>query len=238
MDVTVCIPVYNEEDYIFDTVSEIMARMGKISFVDEYEILIADGGSDDSTKDIILNKIEDERVCLLEFESRMYKGESIEAAFEHSQHEVFVFIDGDGSVNPSFLLEMLESLRNHDIVVGFKQSVESNRSRSRKLATKTLNLILKTVFNSEIKDHQCGFKGFQRSEVRDIFDKTESRGWFWDAEFLIRAQKEGADIKQIPVEWMPKGGSKVNLIQDTSLFLIKIIFLKTTIGINRIKQHL
>jgi len=36
---------------------------------------------------------------------------------------------------------------------------------------------------------------------------------------LIRAQKEGADIiKQIPVEWMPKGGSKVNLIQDTSLF--------------------
>ena len=60
-------------------------------------------------------------------------------------------------------------------------------------------------------DHQCGFKAFKKSVLMDLvksagYDSTFKRGWFWDAEILIRARRTGYKIVEIPVTW--KSGDK------------------------------
>ena len=55
-------------------------------------------------------------------------------------------------------------------------------------------------------DFTCGFKAFRKEVIVGLverlgYDRTGRRGWFWDAEMLIRTQREGLRISEIPVVW-------------------------------------
>ncbi|MFB6095642.1 MAG: flippase-like domain-containing protein, partial [Halodesulfurarchaeum sp.] len=43
---------------------------------------------------------------------------------------------------------------------------------------------------------------------------VKDQHWFWDTEMLVKAQKGGYRVKEFPVEWTPKGDSKVDLVRD------------------------
>jgi hypothetical protein len=75
--------------------------------------------------------------------------------------------------------------------------------------------MVRVVLGSKLSDHQCGFKSFRKDTVLPIVNKTEDQRWFWDTEFLVRAQRDGLKIEEIPVEWVEAADSKFRLMQDS-----------------------
>ena len=74
---------------------------------------------------------------------------------------------------------------------------------------------MKLYFRSKVKDHQCGFKAFKKEVIFNLikelgYDKTFKRGWFWDVEHLIRAQRKGYNVYEFQANGKParKGPSK------------------------------
>jgi len=104
----------------------------------------------------------------------------------------------------------------YDFVIGSRRLQDSREERKimRKIASRAYNLLAKKFLNSEICDHQCGFKAFHRKPLLRILDDVDAVHWFWDTELLVRASQRGFRIKEIPVTWKGLGKTKVNLFTD------------------------
>ena len=92
-----------------------------------------------------------------------------------------------------------------DIAIGSRYSGLKAKRESKRLAISFVyNKIMRILFLTKIKDHQCGFKAFKRELLPIIsgmgFDNK--RGWFWDVEFLARAKRAGYKIKEFPILWV------------------------------------
>jgi hypothetical protein len=76
---------------------------------------------------------------------------------------------------------------------------------------------MKIYFHSKIKDHQCGFKAFKKEKLLQLLDEMgyeKTRGWFWDVELLVRAQRKGYSIDEFPVEWKEGKLSSFNIQRE------------------------
>ena len=78
---------------------------------------------------------------------------------------------------------------------------------------------MKLLFNSKIRDHQCGFKVFKKEVIINLLDKlgydrTFDRGWFWDVELLVRAQNNNYKITEIAVKWKGDKESTFNIKRE------------------------
>ena len=65
-----------------------------------------------------------------------------------------------------------------------------------------LVLLLKTLFHMKATDAVCGFT-FLRKEAAEqlVRESSQDNGWFYTIEFLLRAERDGMKIYDMPVEW-------------------------------------
>lgn len=227
MDVTLAIPAYNEKTYIRETVEDAVKKLDDLEIVDLFEIIIAESGSTDGTTEICrdLSK-EYSSVRHLDLGDLKGKGRAVEEAFKDSSNEYFFFMDADGATSIEEFKPMLESLRNHDLVVGSRKSSEADRDIIRDFASNMFNYSVKFLFLSGIDDHQCGFKGLRRSEVENLVDDLDSQHWFWDTELLVKAQSKDKDIETLEIDWEEKEDSEVDVISDGFYFSRKLLELR------------
>jgi hypothetical protein len=90
----------------------------------------------------------------------------------------------------------------------------ANRPAKRGIPSRGYNLLVRTVLRSGLRDHQCGFKALSREAFETLHADVEDDHWFWDTELLVRAQRDGLDVAEFPVDWEPKGDTKVDLVRD------------------------
>ncbi len=90
----------------------------------------------------------------------------------------------------------------------------ADRPAKRDVASRGFNGLTRFFLRSDLRDHQCGFKAFDRDALFDVLSNVEDNHWFWDTEVLVRAQRKGYRIKEFSVDWTPKGDTKVDLVRD------------------------
>ncbi len=225
--ISVILPVYNEEKVLEATVKQIERILSKIP--EKTEIIISEDGSTDRTVEIA-KRLESPRIRLLTSKKRLGKGASIIRSAKFAVGDIIIFMDADLASEPRFLEKLITPIKEGaDIVVASRYLEGSKTSRDfwRHVASKCFNFLVRLLLGSKISDHQCGFKAFRRKEAVGIFEKIEDQRWFFDAEFLVRAQRNGLKIKEIPIEWNEAGSSKFNLLRDgfrmaVSLFKFKL----------------
>jgi hypothetical protein len=100
------------------------------------------------------------------------------------------------------------------------------RSMSRKIASKWYNFMVRTLLDSKVRDHQCGFKSCKRESLLQILDEVTANHWFFDTELLVRASRRGYRIKEIPVEWRGGEKTKVNLLRDSLVMGSQVLKLR------------
>lgn len=77
------------------------------------------------------------------------------------------------------------------------------------------NRIIGVLALAELRDTQCGFKGFRRAAAQAIFARQTVDGFAFDVEVLILAKRLGFTVRDLPVEWLNSPESKVNIIRDS-----------------------
>ncbi|MFW5956004.1 MAG: flippase-like domain-containing protein [Halorhabdus sp.] len=219
VEVSVVLPAYNEEDTIERTVGETLDRLGRFLEAGSFEVIVAEDGCADRTPEIATRlAAEDDRVRHIHSEERLGRGGAIEYAFHRADGATLVYFDTDLATDMDHLEELVESVRTdgYDIATGSRRLPESDahRPKKRDIPSTGYNTLVRLFLRSKLKDHQCGFKAFDRDAFEALADAVQDEHWFWDTEMLVRAQREGFDVREFPVSWTPKGDSKVDVIRD------------------------
>lgn len=213
--VTVILPVHNEEKVLERNVKDLTRMLGKS--LGDFEIIISEDGSTDRTPEIVKG-LESERVRVIQRKKRAGKGAAIKSAASYAKGNIIIFMDADLASNPDHVKELVKVIEDGaSIVIGsrYHRGSRANRNLVRYFASRSFNFLVRIILGSRLKDHQCGFKAFRKDKVLPIVNKVENRSWFWDTEFLVRAQREGLRIHEIPIEWREVPGSKLRLFKDT-----------------------
>lgn len=217
--VSVVLPAYNEEATIEGTVETTIETLESFLPSDAFEIIVAEDGCDDRTPEIASRLADgDTRIRHFHGEKRLGRGGAVEAAFRVSNGEVLVFFDTDLATDMHHLEELVESIRTegYDVATGSRwiEGNEADRSAKRGGASRAFNGLVRVALPSDLRDHQCGFKAFDRETAFALFDAVEDDHWYWDTEVLVRAQRMGYRVKEFPVDWTPKGDTKVDFSRD------------------------
>jgi uncharacterized protein (TIRG00374 family) len=219
IEVSVVCPAYNEEDTIEDTVRAVIDALSKFLPAQSFEVIIAEDGCDDRTPEIAtqLSKQTDQ-IRHIHSDQRLGRGGALSYAFERAHGEVLVYLDTDMATDMQHLEELVEAVRSHDydIATGSRWLPESQADRPAKRGVPSLsyNALVRTFLRSDLQDHQCGFKAFDRTVFDELKPAVQDEHWFWDTEILVKAQRRGYRINEFPVDWTPKGDSKVDLVRD------------------------
>lgn len=218
VEVSVLLPAYNEEAIIEDTIDAAFATLESFLADGTYEVIIAENGSTDDTLSLVESLAANEERLRVVHTPEGGRGAALEDAFEAAAGGTVVYFDADLATDMKHLEELVESIRTegYDVVTGsrwMKQN-EADRPMKRSIPSKGFNFLARTVLGSDLRDHQCGFKAFDRDAVLELAGEVEDDHWFWDTEVLVLAQRHGFRVKEFPVDWTPKGDSKLNLVRD------------------------
>jgi|TARA_B100001964_G_C14229722_1_gene599412 hypothetical protein len=219
--ISLFVPVYNEERILYKHIKRILSNIKKIT--DNFEIIIVDDNSSDNSSDIckkISRKIK--KVCYLRYNIGPSRRENLAKSFKKARGDIIVLMDIDLSVDPMYTWGLFKEIKNGaDICIGSRHIKGSyiKKTIARRIISYFYNLFMKFYFNSRIHDHQCGFKAFKKNVVLDLvkdmgYDKKFVRGWFWDAELLMRAQKKSYKVVEFPVRWVHGQKSEFELKRE------------------------
>jgi len=222
--ITIVVPVHNEARILEQNI--LKTRDTALSILPNFEIVIAEDGSKDGSDKIAARLAKKyKEIKFIHSDERLGKGEAIKRAFKNFNPDIFVLMDADLSVEPNFLPNLIEKIKNgSDIVIGSRMAHGSKvkRSLKRNVASKTYNWLVRRFFDVDFTDMQCGFKAFTSDAISNIIDSVEERHWFFDTELLIRANMAGYSIEEIPIEWEEKS-HKIKIIKDGRDMISKLI---------------
>jgi uncharacterized protein (TIRG00374 family) len=219
IEVSVVLPAYNEEDTIEETVSVTLETLASFLPAGTFEVIVAEDGCADRTPEIAARLAEDDdRVRHVHSDERLGRGGALEYAFERAHGETLVYFDTDLATDMRHLEQLVESVRSgtYDVATGSRWLPENRADRPAKRGVPSLgyNTLVRTVLRSELQDHQCGFKAIDRAAFETLAPMVQDDHWFWDTELLVKAQRNGFRVKEFPVDWTPKGDSKVDIVRD------------------------
>lgn len=193
---TIVVPVYNEASFLPQ------ALPGLISAAEECEapfvIRIVENGSSDGTAELARQLSEGSSVVVDSLPVPDYG-----AAMRHG----FLEADGDWVVNfdidyfsSAFLKQLIAQPDDVDLVIGSKRDPmsEDRRPLIRRLATSVFNLLLTVILRSKVTDTH-GMKGFRRKLVDDLAPQVVSTKDLFDTELVVRAERAGYSIVEVPV---------------------------------------
>lgn len=216
--ISVVIPVHNEARVLAAGIARLKKALDSLGT--EYEVIISEDGSTDGSTGIA-KKLADGssgKIRLLASEKRLGRGISLANAIRSARGDIVVYTDADLATDLGHLGELVREIDGGmDIVTGSRLlpgSVVEGRHFVREFFSRGYNLLLRILFRTSVRDHQCGFKAFRKSAVIPLLDEVKDKHWFWDSELLIRAQRKGLKVSEIPVRWSDRKQSGVNLQTD------------------------
>jgi putative flippase GtrA len=124
-------------------------------------------------------------------------------------------MDVDLSTDLDALLPLVAPLvsGHSDVAIGSRLASGSSVARrpKRELISRSYNAILRTVFATQVRDAQCGFKALRTDVAKRLLPSVADDGWFFDTELLLIAEHNGLRIHQVPVDWVDDPDSRVNV---------------------------
>ncbi len=168
MDISVVIPLYNEEESLKELHDWIRKVMLDNNF--SYEIIFVDDGSVDNSWEVIKQlSIESEHVKAIKFRRNYGKSPALHCAFRKAQGDVIITMDADLQDSPDEIPELYRMIKEdgYDLVSGWKRKRYDNKI-TKNLPSKLFNSTARRVSGIKLHDFNCGLKSYRRSLAKDI----------------------------------------------------------------------
>jgi len=168
MDISVVVPLYNEEESIPELFSWIERVMEEHGF--SWEVIFISDGSTDRSWDIITELHErSEHVKGIKFRRNYGKSPALYCGFAQAQGDVVITMDADLQDSPDEIPELYRMIteEHYDLVSGYKQKRYDPLSKT--LPTKLFNATARRVSGiKNLHDFNCGLKAYRREVVKNI----------------------------------------------------------------------
>ncbi|MCL6508810.1 MAG: glycosyltransferase family 2 protein, partial [Bryobacteraceae bacterium] len=216
IEVSVVLPLYNEAESLKELHHQLRATLQRMGV--RYELIFVDDGSTDRSFNVLrdLKRI-DGRVKIIRFRRNYGKSAALAVGFEHARYELVVTLDADLQDDPAEIPRLLAVLdEGYDLAYGSRlaRGSQTTRSLKREIVSRGNMAVIKAMFFVRFSDAQCGFKAITREAARALLPLVKDTYWFFDTELLIKAEKAGYRLKEIPVRWQEDPDTRVKLVQD------------------------
>jgi len=160
---SVIIPIYNEEENILPLYHKLKNVMDR-----EDEIIFIDDGSTDKSYDVVKEIHEkDERVKCIRFSRNFGKTAALMAGFEESKGDIIITMDGDLQNDPEDIPQMLEMLKEYDVVSGWRHN-RKDPFFSKRIPSLISNRLSRWLTGLNIHDFNCGLKAYKKECLKDM----------------------------------------------------------------------
>lgn len=168
MNLSIVIPLLNEEDSLRELHDWIISVMEKNAFL--YEVIFIDDGSTDNSWRVIEElATQNQNVKAIRFQKNFGKSQALHAGFAKAQGEVVITMDADLQDNPEEIPELyaLISNENYDLVSGWKKK-RYDSIVSKNLPSKLFNWAARKTSGVQLNDFNCGLKAYKNEVVKNI----------------------------------------------------------------------
>lgn len=168
MDISIVIPLYNEEESLPELEAWIKRVMEENNY--SYEIIMVDDGSTDNSWKVIeeLHQI-NSLVKGIKFQRNYGKSAALNEGFKMAKSEVVITMDADLQDSPDEIPELRKMVLGdgYDIVSGWKKKRYDN-TFSKNLPSKLFNAATRKVSGIYLHDFNCGLKAYKNKVVKNI----------------------------------------------------------------------
>lgn len=167
MDISVVIPLYNEEE----SLPELIAWIDKVMVEHQYDyeaIFVDDGSTDTSWKVITELKESFPAIKAIKFRRNYGKSAALNVAFEAAQGDVVITMDADLQDSPDEIPELYRRIKeeNYDIISGWKKKRYDPLTKT--IPTKLFNAATRKMSGIYLNDFNCGLKAYRGEVVKSI----------------------------------------------------------------------
>lgn len=231
-ELSVVIPVYNEEKRLGKTLRESLDYLKKSKV--PFEIVIVDDGSTDSTVKLVgefSRKVGKKALRVLKQETNQGKGAAVKRGAMEAQGDVVLYMDADNAT-PLNQYERFRPLlaKGFDVVVGSRavdrSMVRVHQPLYREAMGRFFNVLVQLAATPGLWDTQCGFKAFRRKAAQAVFPLQTIERFGFDVEILFIARKQGWSMVEAPVEWFDAPGSKVHAVRDSMTMFLDLFLIR------------
>src|SRR5579875_1412615 len=208
------IPVRNEQRVLERTVRR-TAEFLAGSFPFTARLTVADNGSNDGTW-ALARRLRRELTGVAAVRlPRPGRGGALHDTWLASPAQVVAYMDVDMSTDLTALLPLVAPLLSghSDLAIGTRlaRGARVRRGLKREAISRCYNALLHLSLGTRFSDAQCGFKAVRSDRARVLLAHVEDRGWFFDTEMLVLAERCGLRIHEVPVDWVDDPDSRVDL---------------------------
>jgi glycosyltransferase involved in cell wall biosynthesis len=210
MNLSVIIPVYNEEKNIEKIIKRVQAqKMAK-------EILIVDDGSMDGTRDILKKLDGKKKVRVILHEKNQGKGAAVVTGMNAATGDILLIQDADLEYDPRDYPALLQPIEEGlaDVVYGSRFLGAAHRVTMfwHQVANKMLTFMTNILYDSILTDMETGYKVFRRNVIEGIH--IRSKRFNFEPEFTAKILKRRYRIYEVPITFNPRDyteGKKIKL---------------------------
>ncbi|HUB72030.1 MAG TPA: glycosyltransferase family 2 protein [Acidimicrobiales bacterium] len=215
VELSVVIPLYNEEDNVGPAVEEVLSVLNEIPR--SSELILVDDGSRDNTGSLAFSwQLRDPRVRVIQFRRNFGQTAAITAGYDAASGEVVVLMDGDQQNDPRDIPMLLDKMaEGYDVVSGWRVN-RKDKLLMRKLPSHLANRLISRATGTVLHDYGCTLKVYDASVLRQIRLYGEMHRFI-----PALASVTGARVAEVPVNHRPRtrGSSKYGISRTVRVLL-------------------
>jgi glycosyltransferase involved in cell wall biosynthesis len=215
MNLSIVIPLYNEEETIEPLYEQLKAALEGTGR--EYEIIIVDDGSTDGSFDVLKRLHEnDEHLKVIRFRRNFGQTAAFAAGFDRSQGQVVITLDADLQNDPADIPLLLDKIEEgYDVVSGWRLP-RRDPFLTRRLPSMMANWLISQVTRVQLHDYGCSLKAYRREVVKNVQLYGELHRFI-----PAIANWMGVSVAEVPVRHYPRrfGKSKYDLSRTSRVLL-------------------
>jgi len=228
---SIIIPARNEENRIH-AVEKYISHFEK-KYGPDFEVIVVTDTCTDKTVEYLSELCQRHpQLKNYNYDYRLNKGGAIAKGISHAGGDIITYTDVDCSTEPLQLDNLVDILKtiDCDAVIASRYSGGSKllvtQTLGRRLLSRGFNLMVRSMFNLKFSDTQCGAKAFRKEVAKDIAENLSVTDWAFDVNLLYNAQKKGYDIREIPIVWEDRAGSRLNTKKVVPMMFLSLVRLR------------
>jgi len=218
---------YNEEPILawsFSQIHETLQSLGA-----PYEVLFVDDASRDRTRQVILSLVERhgrENFKVILHERNLGRGAAVRDGFRSARGEIAGYLDVDLEVHCRYIPSLVNAIhKGADVATVRRIYAFQPGSFDRYVMSRSYSFLVRKLLATSIHDTETGYKFFRREALKPVLDEIRDHGWFWDTEFMVRAERRGLRIVEIPGAYVRRYDkrSSVSGLRDSFRYLRRLL---------------
>jgi len=213
VDLSIIIPAYNESRRLPGSLADIAAYVRQTGL--SCELIVVDDGSIDGTADIVRQQpTSGVTLRVLANATNRGKGWAVRQGMLAASGGMRLMCDADLSTPIGELDKLRPWLAaGYDIAIASRDlpgaDLDPPQPWPRRYLALLFRALRRRLLLPELLDTQCGFKLFRGAAAEALFGRQTLNGWLFDCEVLALAKQMGYRIREVPVRWGHRPGSRV-----------------------------